>query len=549
MPMARSLLPLLFISAAVVSFPQDKKLARLEGRVVNSVTGQPVRKAKLRISQRAQEPQAAGTESDAAGHFAFENLEPGTYQLMAEKPGYLQQVYGSRAGAFTGILITLSARQEMKDLDFKLMPQGVITGKVLDEDGEPAGQGVYVNVMRGTGNRRPMAMAGEMTNDLGEFRVPNLSPGRYIVVANPQNRGGLTVENGPKTEPAETPITTYYPGVTDPGAATILDLMPGQELSGIVIPLRKVRAYRVQGKIAGPTASHSPNNTQIILSVRDRKDWGMSSVAGSQVKKDGSFLVENVPPGAYWANVLVRSDHNMAAAGRAPVDVADGNVAGVVIPLTQPFAVTGKVRMEDGGQPLSLDALRLTLRGEEGMSFGFRPASVSTDGSFKVPGVSPGKYSVYLLGLQETTYLKSVRLGNQETIGKGLDLTEAQGTVNLELVLGAKPGTVEGAVAEEGKAQPGVGVTLVPDPPRESLRGRVKFASADQNGHFSMKGVAPGNYTLYALPDSSEYELLFDPDAMKAYEGKGVKVTVEEGRATQASVTPIKPEEAPGRTP
>ena len=30
----------------------------------------------------------------------------------------------------------------MKDLEFKLMPQGVIVGKVLDEDGEPAGEGV-----------------------------------------------------------------------------------------------------------------------------------------------------------------------------------------------------------------------------------------------------------------------------------------------------------------------------------------------------------------------------------------------------------------------
>ena len=50
MPVVRSLLPLLFISAAVVSFPQEKKLAKLEGRVVNSVTGEPVRKAKLSIS-------------------------------------------------------------------------------------------------------------------------------------------------------------------------------------------------------------------------------------------------------------------------------------------------------------------------------------------------------------------------------------------------------------------------------------------------------------------------------------------------------------------
>src|SRR5471030_3467748 len=87
--------------------PQQDKCA-LEGIVVNRVTGQPVRKARLTLSpvnppdpsddQRQDQlplPPAV-VSTDAQGKFAFVDLEPGAYRLAARHDNYSDQQYGAR---------------------------------------------------------------------------------------------------------------------------------------------------------------------------------------------------------------------------------------------------------------------------------------------------------------------------------------------------------------------------------------------------------------------------------------------------------------------
>jgi hypothetical protein len=539
----RVALAVLLLGAAAVSFPQEKKLAKIEGRVIDSVTGEPVRKATLTA-------RGSVVESEANGHFVIDNLEPGTYTLMAQKPGYPDQIYGARSTLYGGTSLTVAAGQHLKDIEFKLIPQGVITGRVVDEDGEPVGEGIYVSAMRRSRSGRVNSSAGETTNDLGEFRIPNLDAGRYLVSANPQMRWSGEIRRDTKGDepPVDTPAPTYYPGVTDAAAATAVDVQPGRQVSGIDIILRKARAYRVEGTLAGLTAAYPARSLQVILFARDRKDGGLGPMGHGIVDPDGKFTVVNVIPGAYTLNVLTRVDRQTCAVGRAAVDVTSGHVRGLVVNVTDPLVVTGKVRVEDN-QAFPFETLRLTLRPEDGAPTGGRPPSVNPDGSFRFDGVGVGKYALQLYGLKDAAYLKAARWGKQDVLNGGLDLREAQGPIALELVLGTKPGTVEGTAQVDGKPQPGAGVSLRPDPPRGYARQFTGFATTDQNGRFSIKGMAPGTYKLYALADPRETDLLFDSEAMKPFEGSGVKVTVEEGRTTHANVTPFNPEEAPARTP
>src|SRR3974377_872766 len=69
----------------------EKKLCKLAGRAVNELTGEPGRKAGLALYLAGPEPRNLTATSDATGHFSFENVEAGTYRLMAHKPGFLER--------------------------------------------------------------------------------------------------------------------------------------------------------------------------------------------------------------------------------------------------------------------------------------------------------------------------------------------------------------------------------------------------------------------------------------------------------------------------
>ncbi|HSW50688.1 MAG TPA: carboxypeptidase regulatory-like domain-containing protein, partial [Bryobacteraceae bacterium] len=118
--------------------PTDpKKLCKLEGRVVNARTGEPVPRVSLSLTGMTQNASARSGRSDNDGRFLIENIPPGSYRLMGDRVGFLREGYGSRTPGGTGAPLNLSEGQHLKDLDFRLTPQGVILGQVFDEEGDP----------------------------------------------------------------------------------------------------------------------------------------------------------------------------------------------------------------------------------------------------------------------------------------------------------------------------------------------------------------------------------------------------------------------------
>src|SRR5271170_4458022 len=80
--------PILFAQAAAA------KPGSIEGVVTNSVTGEPVKKAVVRLDGRAisantVEPTNTTTISDVAGHFHFDNVAPGSYSVSADRDGFM----------------------------------------------------------------------------------------------------------------------------------------------------------------------------------------------------------------------------------------------------------------------------------------------------------------------------------------------------------------------------------------------------------------------------------------------------------------------------
>src|SRR5262249_55686620 len=96
--------------------------------------------------------------------------------------GFVTQKYGQKAAFESGQAFMMAAGENLK-LDFRMVRAGVISGRVLGQDGRPrllADVQAYIDETIDTRRSlRPIAAA--VTNDRGEYRLFGLPPGRYII--------------------------------------------------------------------------------------------------------------------------------------------------------------------------------------------------------------------------------------------------------------------------------------------------------------------------------------------------------------------------------
>lgn len=88
----------------------------------------------------------------------------------------------------------------------------------------------------------------------------------------------------------------------------------------------------------------------------------------------------------------------------------------------------------------------------------------------------------------------------------------------------------------------------MPSPPRRSQHRLYKAQTTDQYGHFDLRGVAPGEYTLFSW-DEVEGGAWEDPDFLKPLEKKGEKLALQEGDAKSVNLTTIKASNAEEQKP
>jgi hypothetical protein len=526
--------------------PQKPKV-RLEGRVLNATTGEPLRKANLHLRMMqslgmgpAPSPMPTlGVATDAEGKFTFEDLDAGRYTLDAERNGFVRQIYGARGAGSGGTNLTLDSGQELKDIVFKLVPQGTISGRVLDEDGDPVeNSGVVVyrySYVRG--HREMQQYGGANVQADGTFLIAHLSAGRYYLSAEDRRNvngaqwgeryGGKGAEEGN--------ADTFFPSAADPASAAPVDVTAGGDVRGIEIRLRKSKLYSARGKVAGAGSQ----NITLYLSekVEGRTMW--PGMRYASVNRDGSFQFNRLTPGTYIMESPPdrRPGAPPSLMAYSMVTVSDHNVDGLVIAMSPGPEVSGTIKVEGWeslqppqGQQASASTvtagpqIQVSLNPTSGETrFGWPFANAEDDGTFVIRGVMPDKYRVQANNLPEGTYIKSIHLGGEDVKKMGLDLTSGSGGA-LEILLSPNAADISGVVHKEGgDAATGVRVTLwSPDDP-DSL----KIANTDQNGAFKLRNVAPGDYRIVAWEDV-EPGLLQDPDFRARFENRAATLKIEE---------------------
>jgi len=531
--------------------------------------------------------------TDDQGKFQFKDVEAGAYRLVAARNGFARQEYGQRSLNRPGTPLNIRAGQQITDIAFRLTPAGTISGRVLDSTGEPL-VGVTVQALRSsydaTGKRAMQPVGTARTNDLGEYRLYWINPGRYFVNANtarsfadilsssaaqaasqPQSAeqaqavASAASLFGPGANPNEVAATefglTFYPGTTDATRAVAIDLQPGSEIRAIDFTLSRQQHVKLSGRVIDGETGRPPQGAQVSASLRETTSAsspldafiGGDPSANRYNPMTGEFVVQNVATGSYWLQVISQAANapQPGAAGpasaadalailstintaRIPIEVGNADVENLILTVSSGVSVPGRIRVEgaQSGTAGVLDRIGVTLQGSGGLSFlsllgggAVRPAA---DGSFSIPRITAGDYKLAVNGLGPNLYVKEARLGQTDAL-QPLSITlPINGS--LDITLGSNPGQITGNVTDAAlKPVSGVQAVLIPDQSR-NRQDLYKTAVTDQEGRFTIRGITPGDYRLFAWEDIEPFSY-YDAAVLRQYEQQGKLVHIQEGSA------------------
>jgi protocatechuate 3,4-dioxygenase beta subunit len=552
-----SVLSVLLAASSVAQNPatensaSDKSTFVVEGRVDQGADAQPIRKVDVSLVPREgrQNDQYAAT-TDAEGKFQIRGVKPGRYRVV------LQHVSFRQSGGRMGTPLILNSAADARNLVFHMQAGATISGKVVDSDGDPMAN-VSVQAMRvGSNGRR---FAGDhgyaSTNDLGEYRIGNLRAGSYLVSADAVGQHPPKTKDGGPGKSNLGYVPTYYPGSLDQSQAVPVELRAGEETPVTITPLASQR-FSIRGTVTKPAGAKLAN---LMLRSADNRPV----YHDSDVSEDGSFEFRDLLPGSYRFFLMVLDLTSIMAdaqAGRTPqvqvmrlgqpIAITNANVDGLHLVPETPGHVRGRFRM-DKERKMDWTQLSVMLSSEDSseIMLGNLPAGatarVQADGTFDLPKVAAGEYRLAVTSNANNLadyYTKSVNLEGKDVADSGFSVSG--GTYSLDVVVSADGATVEGTAVDD-KGKPVADATVVAAPNGERRKRFDVFAQdkSDAQGHFKLRGLISGEYTVLAWEDPDGN--VRDPEFLNGYEDRGEKVQLDDAARKTVSVTVIAAEESP----
>jgi hypothetical protein len=494
------------------SFPPSKRaLGQISGRVCRSDTGESIPKAEVGLYPADPDTaKAAGAErivrSGPDGTFVFTDLPAGTFGISVSRNGFLEvSSHDDEQGRF----VTLRPGQRVDSLTLRLRPTGVIAGQVSDEDRE-AVQGLEVMALRikfRPGGRKQVSRFGRtVTDDLGNFRMPNLPPGSYYVSAgglieHPMGARGL--KQGPTGGMQYR--NTFYPGTTAMDEAQVVRIGPETTTNEVRFTVPSEGNYAITGKVISAKASPALKDAEVSCERGDAAGYTFGPIGDSvRLEADHSFKCSSLAPGDYTLKVRTVDTAGVEhALGFASVRVVDSNV-NADIEIGRAAEVRGSVEMPPG---LSPAGKRITLETFwSGFHLLHEAPGVDAGGRFVITNIPPGEFTFTVSDAQgeESAYVKKAICGGRDYASRELMLA-VETTLDCDVTLASDTGTIRGKVTDGEKPARGMVVALIPESkelrwiPRYTLTARTDVA-----GQYKIAGVIPGEYLLYAVSPSAD---------------------------------------------
>ena len=542
--------------------PVKTGTGRILGRVLSAESGTPIRRVQVRISGTDIGSKTAMT--DGEGRYEFRDLPAGRFTLNTTKSGYVSVQYGQNRPFESGRPIELADKQVVDKADIIMPRGGVISGRIVDEFGEPVADAM-VSAMRQTwmNGRRRFVPAGrpDQTNDLGQFRMYGLPPGDYYVSAILRNEAMLFDMMGAQGGPVgSTPPSgyspTYFPGTSTPAEAQKVTLAIAQEAQQIDFALLPVRLAKISGVVMSSDGKPVENAMVNAVPANRSGDVGMMMVGTSaRTTKDGVFSLNGVAPGDYTLNARsIRMVTSEGGAGMVftatigggpggddsefaaqPVTVAGEDLSNLVIVTSKGATASGRISFEGTAKPANVTGIRvsaMTTDFSDGpVLIGGSSAAAKADGTFEIKGLA-GQRLIRVSNLPQGWMLKSVRLQGNDVTDTAVDFKSGEQYPNIEIVATSKTTEINGGVTMANGA-PMKDYTVIvfsenPDHWSIPMTRWVTGARPDQDGRFKIRNMPAGGYYAVAV-DYIESGAWGDPDLLDRLKVRARRFTLGEG--------------------
>ncbi|HEY6250613.1 MAG TPA: hypothetical protein VI685_11685 [Candidatus Angelobacter sp.] len=508
---------------------------QIEGTVVSAAGGQLLPRSLVILRNLKAKSQTLGRADDNA-HFLFDRLDPGSYQIVAGKQGY----YTDDHKRSLQPVVDVAAGDVVKDLIVRLLPLGVISGRIVDEANDPV-RDVEVRLLGVEyyrGREFLNTMGSAVSDDRGEYRIFDIRPGSYFLLAEhnvskewKKQTGAVPIKSS-RLDIAYPPL--LYPETSDMLQAQKLVVNPGDDLH-VDFGLFPVQAVSMQGRVVNGLTNRPIAQPSVTAY------WGTTASVMARtaeiIADSSSFEIRGLGPGTYTLRTTF-VDAGESFSDERVVEVGSEGVRNLLISGLPDFEIVGHVHLENARYAFS-PSVEFASVGPKNSSI-FRVGTTRPDYQF-TGKLHPGdRYRVNVPNLPQDFYLKSVRVSGREVANT--DVVIGGRRTEIDLLVSPGGGHIEGTTLND-KHEPVSGsyVFLVPDSSDKTNADLIQQARSDVKGKFALRGVPPGSYKLFAFEDA-ETEILNQPDLLKNYEQNSQSIKVEEAGKYTLEIKPVKTE-------
>src|SRR5467141_4257660 len=502
----------------------------LQGKVVNSTTGEPIRGALVQIYFIGQTSMLTGPD----GKFQFDGLPAGQSTITVRKPGFFTEEEIQPSGGGQRLAIT---GPNTSPIALTLIPEGVIYGKISEDDGEPIeGLPIQLLVQRLQNGRKVWEeRTGATTDEEGMFRIAELHPGNYFLSAGP-SRAPVTFASKLSHAGAQGIPVTFYPSGSDLAAAVPIPITPGKRFE-VNLSLSPRPFYRVSGMVAG-----YGQGQYVSLQVLD--STGKSVANNSRFDPaSGSFQILSLPAMAYALRADSPGAPGQAVTATVPL-IVNSDLSGLHIMLMPTGSIPIRMRLiasRTDSEKLSEQEnwspayVQLVSRnnGLTVMRYGAQQVGERGNPSLQLQNVAPGTYEVEI-NPNGMFYVQSATSGTTNLLESRLSVAPGGSVQPIEIVIRDDVASLSGNVSSD--SQP-LNATVMAIRERSSMQPILQ--PADSNGSFQFPFLPPGAYKILAVdhPEQLEYS---NPDVLRKYLSKARDTTLSADQAARIDLELVK---------